>query len=147
MKCTLRARPGAAIWVAVELKKAGSPRSWHSTEIHLVLQNSINPGKKKQIPIQIVTPDGSGSKSFQPSYTLATNRAGRISVGMSAVKVQWEAHKCYMHFSYRQKRTIGTKRPASNAKREFAGCQTLLTTMPECTRRSRSKRGGPLGGQ
>ena len=44
-------------------------------------------------------------------YTLASNRARRISEGRSAAKAEWEADKCSKHFNYRLKGKAGTKRP------------------------------------
>jgi hypothetical protein len=44
-------------------------------------------------------------------YTLATNRARRISEGRSMAKAQWEADKCSKHFGYRLKGKAGSKRP------------------------------------
>jgi len=44
-------------------------------------------------------------------YTLASNRAGRISKGWSAAKAKWEADKCSKHSSCRLLGKTGTKRP------------------------------------
>ena len=44
-------------------------------------------------------------------FTLASNRARRISEGRSAAKANWVANTCGKHFSYRLMGKVGTKRP------------------------------------
>jgi hypothetical protein len=82
-----------------------------ATEIHWVPGHSGIPGNKEADHQANLAQDASGSTVIERPYTLASNRARRISEGRSAAKAKWEADKCSNHFSYRLKGKTGTKRP------------------------------------
>jgi len=90
-------------------------RSLHAhgiaTVIHRVPVHSGIPGNEEAHRQANFARDASGSAVIERPYTLASNRAGRISEERSAAKTKWEADKCSKHFSYRLKGKAGTKRP------------------------------------
>jgi len=80
-------------------------------EIHWVLGHSGIPGNEEADRQANLARDARGDTVIERPYTLASNRARRISEGRSAAKAKWEANKCSKHFSYRLKGKTGTKRP------------------------------------
>jgi ribonuclease HI len=49
--------------------------------------------------------------AHERKYTSAANRARRISERSMEAKAEWDAEKCYKHYSYRLKDKAGSKRP------------------------------------
>ena len=81
-----------------------------NTNIHWVPGHSGIPGNKEADRQANLAQDASGNRVLERPYTLASNRARRISKGRSAAKAKWEDDKCSKHISYRLKGKTGTKR-------------------------------------
>jgi len=82
-----------------------------TTETHSVPGHCRVPGHEEDDRQVYSARDASGSAVINGPYTLASNRARRISQGTSAAKTKWEADKCSMLFAYRLKAKAGTKTP------------------------------------
>jgi ribonuclease HI len=65
-----------------------------ATEIHRVPGHADIPGNEEADRQANLARDASGDTLIEWPYTLASNRARRISEGRSAAKAKWEADKC-----------------------------------------------------
>jgi len=79
--------------------------------IHWVQGHYHIPGNEEASCQTKLDRDGSGRLARQLPYSLASNGARQISERRSSAKANWEADKCYKHFSYRLNGERGTKRP------------------------------------
>ena len=86
-----------------------------ATEIHWVPRHSGIPGNKEADRLLNLARNASGDTVMEWPYSLASNRARRISEGRSAAKAKWEANKCNKPFSYRLNGYTGTERPVPMA--------------------------------